>query len=162
MQPMSTHPPADAPSPEATHQVVDSVLNAVLSIGRLMRQRNAADPHEPATFWLLKNLAQDSMRVTELASSTRLDTSTISRHVSQLERAGLVERTPDPLDGRAQRVGLSPEGRRQLQAALDRRREALTRSFDGWDAADVHDLDRLLGRFVRSIENLTPNELEQS
>ena len=161
MQPISTAAPASAPSPEATHQVVDSVLHAVLSIGRLMRQRSAGDQHEPATFWLMKNLAEDSMRVTDLASSTHLDTSTVSRHVSQLERAGLVERAPDPQDGRAQRVGLSAEGRSQLQAALDRRREALIRSFDGWDAADVHDLDRLLGRFVHSIENLT-SDLEHA
>lgn len=144
-----------APPTEATQQVVDSVLHAMLSMGRLIRQRGTGDDLEPATFWLLKNLVDGSLRVTALATCTHLDTSTVSRHVSQMERAGLIERTPDPDDGRAQRVALSEEGRHQLQAAMDRRRERLARSMDGWDTADILDFDRLLGRFVTSIENLT-------
>ena len=136
-------------------QVVDSLLSTVMSIGRLMRQRRAGDQLEPATYWVLKNLAAGSSRITALAASTQLDTSTVSRHVTQLEQIGLVERSQDPDDGRAQRVELTEEGRAQLADSTARRREVLTQSLDGWDATDLADLERLLGRFVSSVESRT-------
>ncbi len=141
-----------------TPHVVDSVLHTTMSIGRLMRQRLAGDQLEPAAYWVLKHLDQGSMRITELAGSTQLDTSTASRHVTQLERGGLVERSQDPDDGRAQRVGLTAQGRDQLYASLARRREALADSFADWDQADMADLDRLLSRLVTDIETRAQGE----
>lgn len=146
---------AGAEVPPSATQVVDSVLHTTMSIGRLMRQRLQGDQLEPATYWVLKHLAPGSMRITALASSTQLDTSTVSRHVTQLEQSGLVERSHDPDDRRAQRVGLTEEGRTQLEASTSRRRELLTDSLDGWDAADLADLERLLGRLVASVESRT-------
>ncbi len=141
---------------------VDSVLDALMSIGRLMRNRTQGDQLDPGTFWLLKTLlGSGSLRVTELAACAGLDTSTVSRHVTQLDRAGLIVRTPDPQDGRAQRVELSDLGRTQLHLSLTQRRALLTRSLDGWDDDDVHQLDTLLARFVGNIEILTA-ELEQA
>jgi DNA-binding MarR family transcriptional regulator len=95
------------------------------------------------------------MRITALAASTQLDTSTVSRHLTQLEHAGLVERGQDPDDGPAQRVGLTDEGRTQLAASTARRREILRSSLEGWDAEDLADLDRLLGRLVASVDSQT-------
>ena len=141
-----------------TADVVDSVLHTAMSIGRLMRQRVVGDQLEPAAYWVLKHLERGSMRITELASSTQLDTSTASRHVTQLERTGLVERSQDPDDGRAQRVDLTPEGRDQLHASLARRRQTLARSFEDWEPADMADLDRLLSRLVADIESQTYGE----
>jgi DNA-binding MarR family transcriptional regulator len=146
---------ADAEASTSATQVVDSVLHTTMSIGRLMRQRLQGDQLEPATYWVLKHLVPGSMRITALASSTQLDTSTVSRHITQLEQAGLVDRSQDPDDGRAQRVGLTEEGRTQLEASTSRRRELLTESLDGWDTADLADLERLLGRLVASVESRT-------
>jgi DNA-binding MarR family transcriptional regulator len=146
---------SEAGAPVSPTLVVDSVLHTAMAIGRLMRQRLVGDQMEPATYWVLKNLTSGSIRITALAASTQLDTSTVSRHVTQLEQAGLVERSQDPDDGRAQRIGLTDEGRTQLAASTARRREALTNSLDGWDPTDLADLDRLLGRLVTSIESRT-------
>jgi DNA-binding MarR family transcriptional regulator len=141
-----------------TSHVVDSVLHTTMSIGRLMRQRIVGDQLEPAAYWVLKHLERGSLRITELAGSTQLDTSTASRHVTQLERTGLVERSQDPDDGRAQRVALTGTGREQLYASLARRREALADSFAEWDPQDMADLDRLLSRLVTDIENRAQGE----
>jgi DNA-binding MarR family transcriptional regulator len=153
MQSIGEHVQAEAQA--STTQVVDSVLHTAMTIGRMMRQRLAGDQLEPATYWVLKNLAPGAVRITALAASTQLDTSTVSRHVSQLEQAGLVERSQDPDDGRAQRVGLTDEGRTQLAASTARRREVLTDSLDDWDDAELAELERLLGRLVASIESRT-------
>ena len=39
--------------------------------------------------------------------------------VQRLEQAGLVERTPNPRDGRGTLAGITDEGRRVVQAATD-------------------------------------------
>ena len=127
-----------------------------MRIGRLMRQPVPGDPTEPGTLWLLKAIsANGAVRLTDLAACTGLDASTVSRHVTQLHRQGLVERTPDPDDGRAQRVDLTELGQHRLADALHRRHELLARSLQGWDAADVDSLETLLDRFVRAAEELS-------
>ena len=157
-----------APSTSRDHQrddgtdVVDSVLTALMTVGRTMRQRVAGDELEPGSFWLLKNIgAGEPLRVTALAACTNLDTSTVSRHVAQLDRTGLVERTPDPDDGRAHRLQLTDDGRRRLHDAFEHRRALLRRALGSWAADDIAELDRLLRRFVTDLENLDP-ELEHA
>jgi DNA-binding MarR family transcriptional regulator len=103
--------------------------------------------------------ANGSMRVTDLAACANLDASTVSRHVTQLHRAGLIERTPDPVDRRAQRVKLSEGGRQALTAAQQARLALVEQSLEGWDPQDLEHLDRLLTRFVADIDTLT-KELE--
>jgi DNA-binding MarR family transcriptional regulator len=152
---------AGAGHPSASGSPVDSVLIAVMSVGRLLRQRAAGDDLDPGSIWLLKTLAGQPMRVTDLAASANLDTSTVSRHVAQMDRAGLVERTPDPADGRAHRVELTPSGRSRLDEAFRRRRALLGRSLRDWDTEDVTAFDRLLSRFVGDVENLT-TDLEKA
>lgn len=132
---------------------IDEVMHAFLSIGRRMRHPAAGDVVEPGNFWLLKILhGEGSLRVTELASLAGLDTSTVSRHVAQLQKTGLIERTPDPDDGRAQRVGLTGAGETQLVEAFECRRALLSSGITDWTEADVGLLGQLLTRFVETIE----------
>lgn len=135
---------------------VDSVMHALLSVGRLMRQRGPGEAFDPGTFWLLKSISSSGpIRITDLATTANLDTSTVSRHVAQLERCGLVVRTPDPDDRRAQRVDLSAEGKQQLADAFDRRRELLAASLADWDHDDITEFQRLLAKFVSAIDTTT-------
>jgi DNA-binding MarR family transcriptional regulator len=165
MQTTSADRETEAALPEQTSDgpaVADSVLLALMAVGRLMRQPVEGDLLDPGTFWLLKTVgAEGPMRVTELAGCSNLDTSTVSRHVAQLDRAGLVERTPDPADRRAHRIDLTSQGRETLQLAFSRRRALLSRALGTWEATDVAQLDHLLGRFVTDIENLNA-DLEQA
>jgi DNA-binding MarR family transcriptional regulator len=50
------------------------------------------------------------IQVSELAKLTRVRKQTMAEAVEQLERAGYVERRPDPRDRRAQLVFLTPRG----------------------------------------------------
>ena len=102
------------------------------------------------------------MRVTDLAALANLDISTVSRHVAQLHRAGLIERTPDPDDRRAQRVRLSAEG---ASTSSRRRSTGAARCWSAawtvWAAEDLEQLDRLLTRFVGDVDTLT-EDLEKA
>ena len=134
---------------------VDGVLHALMSIGRQLRQPVTGDTLESGNFWLLKNLhTHGSMRVTDLAGCANLDISTVSRHVAQLQRAGLIERTPDPDDRRAQRVVLTQVGEDTLRTADERRRALLREGMADWAATDIKQLGDLLSRFVTNIETL--------
>jgi DNA-binding MarR family transcriptional regulator len=135
---------------------VDSLMDALLSIGRLMRQRTQGETSDTGSFWLLKTLATSGpQRVTDLAACAGLDVSTVSRHVAQLNSAGLIERAPDPADGRAQRVKLSAAGTERFDAALSTRRALLERCLESWDPRELEQLARLLTRFAADVEALT-------
>ena len=57
-------------------------------------------------------------RVTRLAESAHVTKQTAGFLVEQLERAGYVERVPDPSDGRARLVRVSARGRAAREAVL--------------------------------------------
>jgi len=148
---------ASMQTPPATRTTsVESLMHALLGISRLMRQRGQGETLDTGSFWLLKALATSGpLRVTDLAACANLDASTVSRHVAQLDSAGLIERTPDPVDGRAQRVKLSPPGVQKIEAALRSRRALLEKCLESWEARDLAELDRLLTRFAADVEALT-------
>lgn len=133
---------------------VDAMLSALMTVGRTMRQRQGGDAIDPGTFWLLKTIShRGPLRITELATATHLDTSTVSRHVSQLERNGYVDRTADPADGRAQLVGISAGGKQQLDQAFERRRAILEDTLADWASADIAEFERLLTKFVTGLNH---------
>jgi DNA-binding MarR family transcriptional regulator len=86
-------------------------------------------------------------RPTELVTQFDTDKATISRQTAHLESIGLISRDPDPTDGRAQILTATEEGRRRVLAARRRNQQRLRRSLEGWDAADVRSLGRLLEKF---------------
>src|SRR5215218_8212355 len=135
-------------APSTRTASVNSLMHALLSIGRLMRQRGHGDTLDSGSFWLLRTLAASGpQRVTDLAVCAGLDASTVSRHVAQLHSTGLIERAPDPADGRAQRVKLTAAGLERFEALLGARRSLLENCLESWDPRDLAELDRLLTRF---------------
>jgi MarR family transcriptional regulator, organic hydroperoxide resistance regulator len=66
---------------------------------------------------LIPLLEEDGLRMGEIARRSRLTKQTITTLVRLCERDGLVEREPDPEDGRATIVSLTPHARRFQPAA---------------------------------------------
>jgi DNA-binding MarR family transcriptional regulator len=81
------------------------------------------------------------MRISEIAKSTLLSQSRISRLAAELERRGLLERRPCPGDSRAVNVVITDDGRTLLGRALD----------VYWDGVDRQLLDRLTERQIDEL-----------
>lgn len=73
-----------------------------------------------------QHIADRGSRVTELAELAQITKPTVVYLVNDLERLGYVERAPDPADGRAKLVRLTPRGiqaqsvARQIIAQVER------------------------------------------
>lgn len=131
----------------------DQILEALISIGRATRKRLDASLDQ-GSYWLLHTLSRTgSIRASDLAQACELDTSTVSRQLRQLTDNGLVERRPDPADGRAHLVSLSAEGDRVTSEARARKRGLVLDQLADWPAQDVADLARLLTRLAAEVSS---------
>src|SRR4051794_16931374 len=66
-----------------------------------------------------QRISERGNRVTDLAEQARVTKQTASHLVEQLERAGYVERVPDPTDARARLVRMAARGRAAVSAARE-------------------------------------------
>ncbi|MFC9062067.1 MarR family winged helix-turn-helix transcriptional regulator, partial [Streptomyces sp. NPDC057074] len=94
----------------AADAAVETVQREMTAFAR--RARASAGRMHPelslVSYTLLGHLEEmDGCRATDLAAHYALDKSTVSRQVSALERAGLIERRPDPEDQRGQGLHLT-------------------------------------------------------
>ncbi len=83
-----------------------------------------------------------------LAETLVLDKSQLSRSVRELAELGLIERTPDPTDGRSSLLRLTDFGRERLAEARLPQEDALLDALAEWRVADIENLSRLLHALV--------------
>ncbi len=86
------------------------------------------DDLTPAMGRVGAQIADEGSRVTELAERARITKQSASVLVEQLERAGYVERVPDPADARAKLVRMAARGR-EVMAAARREERAIERDW---------------------------------
>jgi DNA-binding MarR family transcriptional regulator len=125
----------------------------LLRRARAISTRLAGELHpdlDGAAYGLLA-LLQDAgpLRASDLVARLGLDKSTVSRQVANLVDLGLVDRTADPVDGRAQVLTPSAEGTTRLARVRDSRRARWEADLNDWPAEDVAALAELLGRLNR-------------
>ena len=77
---------------------------------------------------IAQRIAVDGSRLTDLAEQAQVTKQTASLLVAALEREGLVERVPDPADGRARLIQLTSKG----LIASGRAREVVMGVEDVW------------------------------
>lgn len=92
-----------------------------------------------------------SLRGMDVVDRTGLDKSTVSRQIATLVDLDLLERVPDPDDGRARQIQLSASGRERLAQARRKRRKHLHAEFVQWNTDDLKDFARLLGKFNETL-----------
>ena len=86
-----------------------------------------------------------------LAQALHLDASTVTRQIAPLERGGLIERCPDPADGRSSTIALTAEGRRAMCGVEAERRRCIEELVSDWDSAEQDGLAASLTRLNSSL-----------
>jgi DNA-binding MarR family transcriptional regulator len=102
---------------------------------------------------VLRTLNDGSRRITELATEERVTQPAITLLVNRLEERGWVKRIPDPSDGRAVLVSLTPVGEETFEQLRAEYRALLHEEMAMLDddevetlAAAVEILDKLIAR----------------
>jgi len=86
------------------------------------------DEIQPGHHTVLRHLGEDGARPSELAAQAGVSRQAVTKTLDDLERVGLVEREPDPADGRGVVVRYTPRGLAALEVARTRGKE-LERRF---------------------------------
>jgi DNA-binding MarR family transcriptional regulator len=141
---------AQSAGPEAPFVRLEREIALLLRRSRAISARLAGELHadlDGAAYGLLALLADAApLRASDLVTRLGLDKSTVSRQVASLVDLGLVDRTADPADGRAQVLTASAEGSSRLASIREVRRARWESDLGDWPTEDVAVLGELLAR----------------
>jgi DNA-binding MarR family transcriptional regulator len=136
-------------TPKATDtSLTDAAAQLRLGIvrtARRLRQEAAAEATglTPTSTSALATIERHGpLTPSELAKLERVRRPTVTRTLGCLEREGLVERTPDPADGRSFLVSVNGSGRERLRRLRGRKNAYLARRMRDMPAADIEVLER--------------------
>ena len=140
--------------PAAYERTVGDYLMRVAKLLTAVRHRQPrVHPQvDPMTYPLLFTLWVQPRRLRDLADALHVDPSTVSRQVSTLVGLGLIDRGPDPDDGRAQRLGVTPEGAELLTQLRTHRDAWLEQVLTDWQPDDIERFSAYLARFGADLE----------
>ena len=131
-----------------TSSLTDSAAKlrmAIVRTARRLRQEAAGETGgltPTATAALASIERHGPLTPSELARIEAVKRPTVTRTLGCLEKAGLIERTPDPDDGRSALVSLNGAGRERLRRLRGRKNAYLARRMRDLSAADVETLER--------------------
>ncbi len=125
-------------------------LGAMLVRARRSFRARAAEIHpelQPMGYSALLLLSRgDKLHQGSLPELLDTDKATVSRLIKQLEVLGLIFRTVDPDDARAQLVSLTVEGRTRYEASMSVAHQLLVNRLSQWDVQEVRRFAELLER----------------
>ena len=135
---------------------IEGVAQAMSDVIRVMRAHKALRGSgvaglDPAGAALLIAIGERQVRISDLAHDVATDVSTISRQVSGLAEAGLVDKLPDPSDRRVAIVELTESGRRTTDELRRVHFGWFADLFSDWSDADLEQFQAFLRRLVRAV-----------
>lgn len=136
---------------ERLEREVSLLLRRSRGVLRELAARIHPDADAGAYAVLLAIARAAPVRLVALAEEFGLDKSTMSRQVGSLLRLGLVQRRPDPLDGRAHLLELTADGRRRLGEVSQARHEVWRDRLASWSTAEIAALADGLTRLATAL-----------
>ena len=140
---------------EALRSIEDEIVVLIRRLKGEIRERaqllhrDLQGPSYPVLSWLAAN---GPVRASAIVEVFGMDKGALSRQLQHLEELGLVERTPDPADGRATLVSASAGAVRRLEEVDRERRAVLGERLSEWSVAEMSEFARQLGRYNRSMD----------
>ncbi|MCW2842403.1 MAG: MarR family transcriptional regulator [Nocardioides sp.] len=147
---------SDTARPETLRELESEVGVLIRRIRRVIGERARAvhADLQPASYLMLTYLDEHGpMRSSAIAETFDVDKGAISRQVQHLVDLGLVDRTPDPGDGRASLVSVSDDAGRRLGDVLAHRRKRLDERLGDWSDAELTGFVDALGRYNKALDD---------
>jgi DNA-binding MarR family transcriptional regulator len=144
--------------PQATKQqldamaVADSLRPTLLRLARELRREKIAgvSPHQVALLVAIKYAP--GITVGGLAAEERVSTAAMSKRVSRLEDAGLVDRTKSKADRRCTGLTLTEDGQRTLRRVRSRRTAWLASRLGALTATELVAVETAAEPLARLLE----------
>ena len=127
-------------------------LRNLLTAVRVFKRQIPLAAIPPGTIGVLASVAAaDRPHIKSLAAECALDPSTVSRAVAALVKAGLVERSADPHDGRASVLAATDHGRAALEEVMTHHHRQLADALRDWTPEELTALSTMLQRFTDDL-----------
>lgn len=140
---------------EALRAIEDEISSLVRRLKRAIGERaHGIHPSlQGPSYLVLGWLAEHGpVRASAIVEVFKIDKGALSRQLQHLEELRLVERTPDPADGRATLVSVSAEAVRRLGQVDDQQRVSLDERLGDWSVEELSAFARQLGRYNSSMD----------
>ena len=136
-------------------EVANRLRPALLKLAReLRRESHALGVTGGQVSLLIQIQRHRGIGVRGLASLERMSAAAMSGYVERLERAGLVQRTPDPNDRRRHGLSLTDEGDRVLRSVKSRRTAWLAARLEQLGAEELAALDAAVEPLLNLVEEI--------
>ena len=133
-------------------ELADRVHSAAIHVLRYLRtEDDALGLSAPKLSALSVLVFRGPLSVGDLAAAEQVTAATTSRLVSELEAAGLAQRSMDPGDARVRRVSATTRGERLLKEGRGRRVARLAKAMERLSAEDREVLERAAALLERII-----------
>lgn len=146
------------PSPPAAEDLADTFFAVAHALKRVVNARVQPGGLSMARLRVLYQLVGGhSVRMGELSACVDVAPRTMTSTVDAMERDGLVQRRPDPTDGRATVVSITEEGIRSFHEGMRLQALAVADLFDVLDAQQRIALLGILDRLGESVAEAAPS-----
>ena len=132
-------------------EVADRLHSAAIHLMRRARRTDPLTGVSPAQLSALSVLMSGPKTLGDLAAAEQVRPPTMSRLVSEMERAGVARKVTDRDDARVIRVHATPKGLRALSRGRSMRIEAIERLMSELDADELGDVERALGAIEKVL-----------
>ena len=132
-------------------EVADRLHSAAIHLLRRARRTDPLTGVSPAQLSALSVLMSGPKTLGDLAAAEQVRPPTMSRLVSEMERAGVARKVTDRDDARVIRVHATPKGLRALSRGRSMRIEAIERLMSELDADELGDVERALGAIEKVL-----------
>jgi DNA-binding MarR family transcriptional regulator len=100
----------------------------------------------------LKNGNASTQR--DLARFAKVEQPPMAQMLARMERDGLIERTPDPADGRSSRIMLTEAAQTRMPGAIATLFQGNHEALDGFTNAEAEQLVGLLTRLIANLDKI--------
>ncbi len=100
----------------------------------------------------LENGKADTQR--DLARFAKVEQPPMAQMLARMERDGLIERSPDPADGRSSRIALTDIARTRMPEAIATLFQGNREALDGFTTAEAEQFVAMLTRVITNLDKM--------